>query len=240
MDCLPKAAGALTDQIDSAKSQMDGLIGDPTAEVSSLIAGVTADIEAKQAELVPEIELPQANLQDEMSSLLASANDPGKLAEKFGSMKDKFVGVNLDSILDGIGLDSSKLNELDAKLKDNLDKLSGPMAEVEGAFADAQGAVTGAFDSALSGIVGGIGDFALGGFDVASVSADLCKSVPNIEIDAAGDIIKKGLPSNLPTVDAAKIMDAAKAKGASIIPEVKEITDLKENASIVIAKVEDK
>jgi hypothetical protein len=53
-------------------------------------------------------------------------------------------------------------------------------------------------------------------------------------------LIKKGLPSNLPTVDAEKIMDAAKAKGENIIPKVKEITDLTKNVSIVIAKVGDK
>jgi hypothetical protein len=155
-------------------------------------------------------------------------------------MKDKFVGVNLDSIMDDIGLDSSKLNALDDKLKAGLDKIAGPMAKVEGAFASAQGAVEGAFDSALAGVMGGVGDLAKGGFDLAGISEGLCKSVPNIDLDAEGNLIKKGLPTTLPTVDAAKIMDAAKAKGESIIPKIKEITDLTKNVSIVIAKVEDK
>ena len=218
MDCLPKAAGALTDQIDGAKAAADGLIGDPTATVADLIKAQTDGIKGKLDELVPEIELPQANLQDEMSGLLASADDPGKLAQKFSSMKEKFVGVDLDSVLNGIGLDAAKFNELDNKLKAGLDKISGPMAEIEGAFASAQGAVEGAFDSALSGAMGGLGDLATGGFDVAGISDSLCKTVPNIDLDAEGNLIKKGLPSNLPTVDAEKIMDAAKAKGESILP----------------------
>ena len=88
--------------------------------------------------------------------------------------------------------------------------------------------------------MGGVGDLAKGGFDMAGISEGLCKSVPNIDLDAAGNLIKKGLPTTLPTVDAAKIMDAAKAKGESIIPKIKEITDLTKNVSIVIAKVEDK
>lgn len=240
MDCLPKAAGALTDQIDGAKAVADGLIGAATTSVADLIKAETDGIKGKLDELVPEIELPQANLQDEMSGMLASVDDPGKLAEKFASMKDKFVGVDLDSILDGIGLDASKLNAMDGKLKAGLDKISGPMAEIEGAFASAQGAVEGAFDSALAGVMGGVGDIAKGGFDVASISDTLCKSVPNIDLDAEGNLIKKGLPSNLPTVDAEKIMDAAKAKGESIVPKVKEIIDLTKNESIVIAKVGDK
>jgi len=89
-------------------------------------------------------------------------------------------------------------------------------------------------------VMGGVGDIAKGGFDVASISDTLCKSVPNIDLDAEGNLIKKGLPSNLPTVDAEKIMDAAKAKGESIVPQVKEIIDLTKNESIVIAKVGDK
>ena len=240
MDCLPKAAGALTDQIDGAKAAADGLIGDATSSVADLIKAQTDGIKGKLDELVPKIELPQANLQDEMSAMLANVNDPGKLAEKFAGMKDKFVGVNLDSIMDDIGLDSSKLNALDDKLKAGLDKIAGPMAKVEGAFASAQGAVEGAFDSALAGVMGGVGDLAKGGFDLAGISEGLCKSVPNIDLDAEGNLIKKGLPTTLPTVDAAKIMDAAKAKGESIIPKIKEITDLTKNVSIVIAKVEDK
>lgn len=240
MDCLPKAAGALTDQIDGAKAAADGLIGDATSSVTDLIKAQTDGIKGKLDELVPEIELPQANLQDEMSGLLDSVNEPGKLAQKFASMKDKFVGVDLDSVLDGIGLDASKFNEMDAKLKKGLDKISGPMAAVEGAFADAQGAVEGAFDSALNSAVGGLGDLAKGGFDVAGISDTLCKSVPNIDLDAEGNLIKKGLPSVLPTVDAEKIMDAAEAKGEEVVPKVKEIIDLKQNVSIVVTKVGDK
>lgn len=240
MDCLPKAAGALTDQIDGAKAAADGLIGDATAPIADLIKGQTDGIKGKLDELVPEIELPQANLQDEMSGLLDSVNDPGKLAQKFASMKEKFVGVNLDSVLNDIGLDASKFNEMDDKLKKGLDKISGPMAKIEGAFASAQGAVEGAFDSALEGVVGGLGELAKGGFDVASISDKLCKSVPNIDLDAEGNLIKKGLPTELPTVDAEKIMDAAEAKGEEVVPKVKEIIDLKQNVSIVVVKVGDK
>ena len=107
MDCLPKAAGALTDQIDGAKAVADGLIGDATTSVADLIKAETDSIKGKLDELVPEIELPQANLQDDMSELLSSTGDPSKLASKFKEMKDKFVGVDLDSILDGVGLDAA-------------------------------------------------------------------------------------------------------------------------------------
>lgn len=230
MDCLPKAAGALTDQIDSAKSQMDGLIGDPTAEVSSLIAGVTADIEAKQAELVPEIELPQANLQDEISSMLGDVDNPGKLATKFAEIKEKFVGLDLDSVMDGIGLDADALNSLDTQLKDGI-------ATLNEKFADP---LAGGFEKAIDSVVGGVGNIAKDGFSVGSISDTICKSVPNVDLDKDGNLIKKGLPSELPTIDAEKIAEAAKVKSESIIPESIKAVDLTENVSIAIKRVGDK
>lgn len=220
MDCLPKAAGALTDQIDSAKSQMDGLIGDATAEVSSLIAGVTADIEAKQAELVPEIELPQANLQDEMSAMLKNKDNPGAFATKFKEIKDKFVGLDLDSIMNDIGLDAEAMNRIDKDLSGAIEKV---------------GTYT---NDALNKVMGGRLELTKDGLSIADISTDICKTVPNVDLDAAGNLIKKGLPAELPTVDAEKIEAAIKIKTEGIVPEDSKVQDLNLNISITVSKVE--
>ena len=220
MDCLPKAAGALTDQIDSAKAEMDGLIGDATSEVSSLIAGATADIETKQAELVPEIELPQANLQDEMSDMLKNKDDPGAFATKFKEIKDKFVGLDLDTVLDEMGLDAEAMNRIDQDLAGAIEKV---------------GTYT---NDALNKVMGGRLELTKDGLSIADISTEICKKVPNIDLDAAGEQIKKGLPAELPTIDAEKIEAAIKIKTDGIVPEDSKVQDLNLNISITVSKVE--
>jgi len=239
--CLPKASVELTGQIDEAKAAADGLIGDATASVTDLITAQTDGIKGKLDALVPEIELPQANLQDQMTSMLESADDPGAMITKFAELKSNFgSAINLDSVMAGVGLDADKLNSLDAKLseaiavgagiRDGISDKINSVLPTGGAAGETLKAIAGGAESAISGLLGSsdIGD-AAGALD------DVCKKIPNLDLDKAGNIIKKGLPVDLPSVDAVILEAGASIKVADQIkPLTKKLDAAKENTTITI------
>ena len=239
--CLPKASVELTGQIDGAKAAADGLIGDATASVGELITTQTDGIKGKLDALVPEVELPQANLQDQMTSMLESANDPGAMITKFAELKSQFgTSIDLDSVMKGVGLDADKLNSLDGKLSEAIsvgsdlisgaeDKLKSLLPTGGSAGENLKAIATGAED-AIAGLLGSdnVGD-------TAGALESVCKKIPNIDLDKAGNIIKKGLPVDLPSTDAAMLEAFAAVKdGEAIKPATKVLDAAKENTTITI------
>lgn len=221
--CLPKAAVELTGQIDGAKAAADGLIGDATASVTDLITAQTDGIKGKLDAMVPEVELPQANLQDQMTSMLESANDPAAMVTKFAELKSQFgTSVDLDSVMKGVGLDADKLNSLDSKLSDALavggDLLSGASS---------------ALDSALAAGAGLLGGSDIG--DAAGALDSVCKKIPNVDLDKAGNIIKKGLPVDLPSIDAVVLEATSAIKDADAIKPITKVMEAaKDNTTLTI------
>jgi len=253
--CLPESALALTGQIDGAKAAADGLIGDATSSVADLIKGQTDGIKGKLDLMVPEIEPPTANLQDQMTSMLGSANDPAAMVTKFAELKKQFGGaLDLDSVLKGVGLDADKLNQLDAKLSsaisagnDLKNKVSDGISDAVSGIGNKLGLPTGGeagdklkaiasgVDGAIAGLLGGanIGD-------AAGALSSVCKKIPNLDLDKAGNIIKKGLPVDLPDGNAAILEAVADVKDATaILPPVKKLEAALENTTLTITGTSD-
>lgn len=189
---IPEAATALNDQIDSVKGEINGLIADANEGIASAVTGlkdkikgtITDAMQSKLDEIAPELPAPQANLQDTMNQMMAAADDPKKFLESFNSIQDNFPGLDVNGILASAGIDADKMNSLAGKVTDLLNTdLSSPES-----------------------ILGAVGGFELpfsGGQSIEGALNDICQKVPNIEKDALGNIVKKGVPSTLPTVDAA-------------------------------------
>jgi hypothetical protein len=240
--CLPKAAVELTGQIDGAKAAADGLIGDATASVTDLITAQTDGIKGKLDALVPEIELPQANLQDQMTEMLSATGDPGAMVTKFAELKKNFGGaIDLDSVMAGVGLDAAKLNSLDSQLSEAIavgaslrDKATDAIQSAlptGGAAGDKLKSIAGGAESAISGLLGETPDIG----DAAGALESVCKKIPNVDLDAAGNIIKKGIPVDLPSLDAAILEATSELKdAASITPVIKKLDAAKENTTMSI------
>ena len=240
--CLPKAAVELTGQIDGAKAAADGLIGDATASVADLITAQTDGIKGKLDALVPEVELPKANLQTQMTEMLESTSDTGAMVTKFAELKKNFGGaIDLDSVMKGVGLDADKLNSLDGQLSEAIsvgagirDKIGDALTSnlpTGGAAGSALEKIAGGSKSAMAGLLGrspNIGD-ASGALD------SVCKKIPNVDLDAAGNIIKKGIPVDLPSADALILEATSEIKSADgIKPVIKKLDAAKENTTLTI------
>ena len=121
--------GKLTEGIDSAKGEVDSLIGTGTegiagniAGLQDKIAGLTDGIKVDLDSMIPEIPQPDFKLQDSMTGLLSG--DPGQMMTEYADMKDKLGDkVDLDKILDDFGLDSKELNKGFDDYKTNFQKV---------------------------------------------------------------------------------------------------------------------
>ena len=237
MSCnIPEASKALTEGVDAAKAKLASLTADPTKGIAASLGSLNADLAAekenlkgKLGDLVPEVELPKANLQADLTGMMDSLDDPGAMVSKFAELKKNFgnaPGINLDSILDGIGLDAAKLNNLDSKLSDAIGKgndllagASGALESATGALENATGAAADALLGAASGAAGAIKDaigadsnIGLPGVDLNAAKDAICGKVPNLDLDASGEVVKKGLPATQPTEEAEKPAPKAETK----------------------------
>ena len=84
----------LTDGIDSAKAELDNLIGtgvnglaDSAVALKDKISGLTDGIGADLDTMAPEIPQPKFRLQDQMTNLLNNADNPGALVKQMDEIR---------------------------------------------------------------------------------------------------------------------------------------------------------
>jgi len=243
-DCgISEAAGAVNDQVNDAKSQVDSLIADADKGIANSISGLkdkisglTDGIKAKFDTMAPEIPKPAGSLQESITGILESSNDPGTMVQKFKTLKEQFGGrVDLGSVLSTIGLDEKKFESLDKQLgeaiqggSDKIQELSQKVASgIPGGEALSSKAsnliqIAQGNTAAIGSLVGGF-NLTAPGFDPNSALDNVCTKVPNVEIDAKGNTVKKGVETKAPVEDAPVPVEPAKVKEVEQIkPETKQ------------------
>ena len=118
----------LTDGIDSAKAELDNLIGtgvnglaDSAVALKDKISGLTDGIGADLDSMAPEIPQPKFKLQDQMTNLLNNADNPGGLIKQMDEIREQFGStVDVDKMFADFGLDADELNALNKDYKDKL------------------------------------------------------------------------------------------------------------------------
>ena len=192
----------------------NGSIGTGAAGIADSISGfkdsiksATGGILEKIEAAVPEIPEPKANLQEQMTKLMSSLDNPGLVLSEIEGIKQNFGNVvNVDEMLKNAGVDPSKIeglsnefNELQRRAK--FQNTVGSLAKL----------ATGDL-SAVKNLMGGLPPITLPGKDPAGIIADICKDVPNLDLDADGNVIKKGVESKVATEDAEPIEKASEKK----------------------------
>ena len=202
------AAGGIADGISGLKSSLEGLTD-----------GIAADIEAA----VPKIPDPVGSLQGDMTALVGglASGDPGVVLQKLDEIKEKFPGVDIDVMLGDVGIDPEKIN-VEKKKFDKIKQDALTTARITGQ--DIASGKTPSLDSVSSVLQNiGSGDSsavkdALGllpsltkpGFDLKGIADSICTAVPNVEIDADGKEIKKGVETKVPSEEAKEIDEPTK------------------------------
>ena len=233
-DCGPSAAQEkLTATINSAKGTTDGLIADATngiaTQVSGLasqISGLTDGIKADLDIAAPELPKPAFTLQGQMTNLLNNADNPGALVQQMDEIREKFGDkVNVDKMFDDFGLDATELKNLNDDYKSKLaegNKLQELQSKGAGltdsVSADLIALASGDL-SAIGKLIGGAADKIFGGNSKADLLDNVCTNIPNLEMDADGNVIEKGPETIVPEKDAVVDEDRADVK-ADIEPEV--------------------
>ena len=234
MSCnIPEGSKLFSEQVAAAKDKLASLTADADKGIAAALGSLNADLAAEKEALtgklkglIPELPKPQANLQEQMTSMMDLTGDPGAMVAKFAEMKKQFgnvPGLDLDKVMDGIGLDTKKLNSLDAKLSDAIGKGNDLIGAATGALDSAAGKITGGVSSALAAVAGGskdaigslIGDgggIGLPGADLNAAKDAICGKIPNFELDEKGEPVKKGSPAKQAVADEEKPKPAAPPK----------------------------
>ena len=243
-DCGPSLElGKLTEGIDSAKGELDSLIGTGTEGIAGNIAGLkdkigglTDGIATDLDSMIPEIPQPDFKLQDSLNAMLSGG--PGEMMTNYAEMQEKLGDkVDLDKVLGDFGLDT---NELNAGLDDYKDKISkgdklkekfgGALDKIESALDnDLVKAATGDIE-AIAALTGGFADKIFGGSDATSLLDKVCTQCPNIELDKEGKVVEKGPEAKVPQEDATP-EDPPETK-SDVKAKVKDVS--KENADVFV------
>lgn len=233
-DCGPSAAlDKLNDTIASAKGTADGLIADATngiaTQVSGLasqISGLTDGIKADLDVAAPELPKPAFTLQSQMTSLLNNADNPGALITQMDEIREKFGNkIDVDGMFDEFGLDSKELSNLNTDYKSKLTEanklqdLQNKGAGLTDAVSSDLLALASGDVSAIGKLIGGAVDKIFGGNSKADLLDKVCTNIPNLEMDADGNVIEKGPETKIPEADAEIDDDVADVK-AEVKPEV--------------------
>ena len=234
-DCGPSAAQEkLTATIDSAKGTTDGLIADATngiaTQVSGLksqISGLTDGIKADLDVAAPELPKPAFTLQSQMTNLLNNADNPGALVQQMDEIREKFGDkVDVDAMFDEFGLDSKELGNLNTDYKSKLSE-ANKIKELQDKGAnltdapslDLIGLATGDVSS-IGKIIGGAVDKIFSkGKSQSELLDKVCTNIPNLEMDAEGNVIEKGPETKIPEADA-EIDDETVDVKTDVEPEV--------------------
>ena len=233
-ECGPSAAqDKLNETIASAKGEVDNLIGDSvggltdsTVPLKDKISGLTDGIKADLDVATPELPEPAFTLQGQMTNLLNNADNPGALITQMDEIREKFGDkVNVDEMFDEFGLDATELKNLNDDYKSKLaegNKLQELQSKGAGltdsVSADLIALASGDL-SAIGKLIGGAADKIFGGSTKADLLDNVCTNIPNLEMDADGNIIEKGPETKVPEEDAV-IDDETVDVKADIEPEV--------------------
>ncbi len=193
LDLDKKIGGAMDSVQNSIIGDAAGGIADGISGLKSSLTGLTDGIVAEIEKAIPEIPKPKANLQEQMTKLMSNLDNPTALLSELDSIKKNFGDtINVDDMLSKAGLDASKLEGLSVEF--------GAIAKL------------GAGDlSAVKGLMGGLPSITLPGSDPASIISGICKDVPNIDLDAEGNTVKKGTETKVASSDAEPIEEAEEA-----------------------------
>lgn len=234
-DCGPSAAlDKLNDTIAGAKSTADGLIADATngiaTQVSGLasqISGLTDGIKADLDVAAPELPKPAFTLQSQMTNLLSNADNPGVLVQQMDEIREKFGDkVDVDAMFDEFGLDSKELGNLNTDYKSKLSE-ANKIKELQDKGAnltdapslDLIGLATGDVSSIGKLIGGAVNKIFSKGKSQSELLDKVCTNIPNLEMDAEGNVIEKGPETKIPEADA-EIDDETVDVKADVEPEV--------------------
>jgi len=214
LDLDKKIGGAMDTVKDSFIGDAAGGIADGISGLKSSLTGLTDGIVAEIENAIPEIPKPKANLQEQMTKLMNNLDNPGALLSELEGIKGNFGGnINIDDMLSKAGVDPSKLEGLSAEFKDLQKK-----AQLQNTVGALGKLATGDL-SAVKDLMGGIPSITLPGSDPASILDAICKDVPNLDLDADGNVIKKGIETKLPAADA-EAVEEAEEKNDPPEPEV--------------------
>ena len=234
-----KIGSVMDDVQNSVVGQAAGGIADGIAGLKSKIEGFTTDINSKLESALPEIPEPQLNLQDEMKTMMeaVASGDPGVAMDKLNVMKEKFPSVDVDGMLEENGLDSAELEKQRKKFNkqkadaDVLAQFSAQKNALGDKFNLTQGqqALLDLGQGKLSGakeLLGGLTQDKLikDGASLDGILDGICTAVPNVDIDAAGNEIKKGVETKVPAEDA----EAIEPPSAEVILTAPELDQLNE------------
>ena len=235
-ECGPSAAqDKLNETIAGAKGEVDNLIGDSVGgladssvplkdKISGLTDGIKADLEVA----TPEIPEPAFTLQGQMTKLLDNVDNPGALVQQMEEIREKFGDkVNVDDMFDKFGLDATELKNLNDDYKSKLEEATKlqELQNKRGSFVLTDSvsqdllALASGDTSAISKLVGGKVDKILGGKTKAELLDNVCTDIPNLEMDAAGNVIEKGPETKVPEEDAVADEETVEVK-AEVEPEV--------------------
>ena len=233
-ECGPSAAqDKLNETIASAKGEVDNLIGDSvggltdsTVPLKDKISGLTDGIKADLDVATPELPEPAFTLQGQMTNLLNNADNPGALITQMDEIREKFGDkVNVDEMFDEFGLDSAELKKLNDDYKSKLSEAT-KLQELQSKGAGLTDSVSSDLLALASGdlsaigkLIGGAADKIFGGSTKADLLDNVCTNIPNLEMDADGNIIEKGPETKVPEEDAV-IDDETVDVKADIEPEV--------------------
>tara|TARA_R100000951_G_scaffold91218_1_gene79547 strand:+ start:4098 stop:5099 length:1002 start_codon:yes stop_codon:yes gene_type:complete len=219
---LPQAAKDLKDLAAQAEEQLGALQEDALGGLADALNGASEGILGKLEEVAALPEPPQLELQAEMSALVASAGDPGKMLEKFKGIQDGFPGIDTNKILSDIGIDAAAIEKASAGVLDKINSVAGGLPTTDD----------------IKNLVGGFEPpFTL---DVGAIQDKICAEAPNLKLDAAGDVIKEGLESLQPTKVAEKLQAAAdKVEAPAVAKVVETNVALKEHESIIVRETDE-
>ena len=233
-ECGPSAAqDKLNETIASAKGEVDNLIGDSvggltdsTVPLKDKISGLTDGIKADLDVATPELPEPAFTLQGQMTNLLNNVDNPGALITQMDEIREKFGGkVNVDEMFDEFGLDSAELKKLNDDYKsklaegNKLQELQSKGAGLTDSVSSDLLALASGDLSAIGKLIGGAADKIFGGSTKADLLDNVCTNIPNLEMDADGNIIENGPETKVPEEDAV-IDDETVDVKADIEPEV--------------------
>ena len=233
-ECGPSAAqDKLNETIAGAKGELDSLIGDSVGGLADSnvplkdkISGLTDGIKADLDVATPELPEPAFTLQSQMTNLLNNADNPGALITQMDEIRDKFGNkINVDEMFDEFGLDSTELKKLNDDYKSKLSEAT-KLQELQNKGAGLKDSVSSDLLALATGdlgaigkLIGGAADKIFGGSTKADLLDNVCTNIPNLEMDADGNIIEKGPETKVPEEDAV-IDDETVDVKADIEPEV--------------------
>lgn len=233
-ECGPSAAqDKLNETIASAKGEVDNLIGDSVGGLTDSnvplkdkISGLTDGIKADLDVATPELPEPAFTLQSQMTNLLNNADNPGALITQMDEIRDKFGDkINVDEMFDEFGLDSTELKKLNDDYKSKLSEAT-KLQELQNKGAGLKDSVSSDLlalatgdVSAIGKLIGGAADKIFGGSTKGDLLDKVCTNIPNLEMDADGNIIEKGPETLVPDKDAV-IDDETVDVKADVEPEV--------------------